>query len=154
MKAISLSLLIFGVAGFAGPLLRWASWPPASTRDGILGNFVYDFVLLIWPMQPFATIEANVGSLFAIGSAVIANVAFFLVIGVIAAVMGKNVSRLVITYLGTVILVASVAIWAFGLRFSPSDVVTFLLALVFYAIPFVVFGAFAMRDEQQWRRMA
>jgi len=138
MRIVSQSLVIFALSGLAGPLLRWATWPPSPTSKGPLGNLVYDLVLLLWPTQPLAVLEASMGSPAAIALSVTANVVLFGVIGILAGALARNVIGLSSVYVAVCVLVLVVVFWSVGVTLSYLNLIALVVALVLYAVPFIL----------------
>jgi len=88
--------------GLLGPLVRFAAWPPSkfnTSAAGSIGNFLYDFVLLLWPTQPVAAVEVNVGSLRAAAMAITANLLAFAILGALVGIIGGTRARVFVSYM-------------------------------------------------------
>lgn len=135
MKTSSGSTLVFLACGLAGPLLRWATWPPKPASPG--GDFVYDLVLLLWPTQPLAVMEATIGPVAAIALSIGANVVLFGLAGIVAAAVANRVSRLIAFYILVCLGVLFFALWIAGFSAALVNWGAVVIALVLYALPFV-----------------
>jgi hypothetical protein len=135
MKTSSRSILVFLACGLVGPLLRWATWPPKPASTG--GDFVYDLVLLLWPTQPLAVMEATMGPVAAITLSIAANVILFGAVGIVAAAVADRLSRLIAFYVLVCLGVLLFAIWIAGFRVAFVNIGALLAAFVVYALPFV-----------------
>jgi hypothetical protein len=131
-------MTIFALAGLVGPLLRWATWPPSPPSAGWLGNFVYDLVLLLWPTQPLAVMEASVGTLAGAAISVTANILLFVVIGMLAGALAKTAVRLSLVYLVVCVMIVLVFVWSVGFNFSYLNVIALVVALALYVVPFAL----------------
>jgi hypothetical protein len=132
-KRIAITTLLFALTGLFGPLLRWATWPPAKLESS---TFVSDLVLLIWPTQPLAVIEASAGPALAALAAVGVNVLLFAVLGLLAGVLAERRNGLLLLYLGVGVLVALFALWSAGFSFAYLNALVLVVGLLMYAIPF------------------
>jgi hypothetical protein len=135
MKIFSGSILVFLACGLAGPLLRWATWPPKPASTG--GDFVYDLVLFLWPTQPLAVMEATIGPVAAIALSIGANVVLFGVVGLVAAAVAARVSRLIALYVLVCLGVLLFALWTAGFSVAFVNMGALVIAFVLYALPFV-----------------
>src|SRR5262245_23017610 len=85
---------VFATAALAGPLIRYATWPPSwfeKTTSAGTESFVYGLVLYLWPMQPFAAVEASAGRLMAGVLSVGGNVLLFIFLGLaVGAAAGRR----------------------------------------------------------------
>lgn len=135
MKTSSPSILVFLACGLVGPLLRWATWPPKPASTG--GDFVYDLVLLLWPTQPLAVMEATIGPVAAIALSIGANVVLFGVVGIVAAAVADRVSRLIAFYVVVCLGLLLFALWIAGFAVAFVNIGALVVAFVLYALPFV-----------------
>lgn len=78
-----LTLLSF-IASSIGPLLAWAFWPP-SNHMGQSGDFLYNFVNLLWPTRILAlgTTDLSMGAIMVL---VLSNMILYLFVGGLSAV--------------------------------------------------------------------
>src|SRR5437879_11723028 len=93
MRTVAGSILIFMACGLAGPLLRWATWPPSPAPQGSgfsFDDFIYDLVFFLWPTQPLAVMEVTIGSFAAITLSVGANDLLSGMVGGLAAVIARR----------------------------------------------------------------
>jgi hypothetical protein len=95
-------------------------------------------VLLLWPTQPLAVVEASVGSVAAIAISVTANILLFGVIGMLAGVLAKTAIQLGSVYLAVCVMIILLGLWSVGFGFSYLNVIALVVALVLYAVPFAV----------------
>lgn len=146
MKRTLLACGIFALSGLVGPLVRFLTWPPEKFEEltsASMSEFVYHLVILLWPTQPMAVIEVNIGTLLAGTIAISANVLWFSVIGLVAGIGAKRFSWLIACYVVVSGLVLLVALWGSGFDFEFFDVPAFTVALLIYAIPFWMVHRFA-----------
>jgi hypothetical protein len=144
MKASSAPILIFLACGLAGPILRWATWPPTSTSSGSSSaDFVYELVLLLWPTQPLAVLEAVIGSFAAITLSVGANMLVFGSVGLLASAISQHKSRLISLYVVICLGLALFAFWVAGYSAEFVHLGALVTALVLYALPFMAAAALA-----------
>jgi len=137
MRTIIWSILIFVASSFAGPLVRWATWPPKAT--GGFADFMYDLVLLLWPTQPLTVVEASAGTFAAIVLSVGANALLFGVVGALAGILGSKRAALLALYMAACAMLIAFALWGFGFPMTYSNAgalvaVAFLYALLFFAV--------------------
>jgi hypothetical protein len=135
------STLVFSAAGLLGPLIRFAAWPPSrfnASAPKSVGNFLYDFVLLLWPTQPMAVVEVNVGSVAAAALAIIANLIVFAILGAAVGIIGGTRTRVVVAYVAVCGLLFLFDLWGAGFSFAYLNVLALVVALVLYAVPFWV----------------
>ena len=135
MKTSNRSILVFLTCGLAGPLLRWATWPPKPASPG--GDFVYDLALLLWPAQPLAVMEATIGPLAAIAFSIGVNVVIFGVVGIVAAIVADRISRLTALYALVCLGVLLFALWTAGFSVAFVNMGALVVAFGLYALPFV-----------------
>jgi hypothetical protein len=139
MYRMPFSVCVFVVASLFGPLIRLLT--PYANFDGSVSDrisrFVYDLVLLLWPAQPVAVMEASIGRLAATMLALGANVLLF---GVIGFVVGMSPKRgvWVASYVSTCVLVLWVGLWGDGFSVAHFNWFAFVVALTLYAVPFWV----------------
>jgi hypothetical protein len=148
MRTVVSSIVIFMACGLAGPLLRWATWPPSPTPQGSgfsFDDFIYDLVLLLWPTQPLAVVEVTIGSLAAIGVSVGANIMFFGITGALAATLARQPVKLLALYLVACIVVLAVALWSAGFSVAFLNVSALVVAVLLYAVPFLAVFRFARK---------
>ena len=131
---------VFALASFFGPFVRLLT--PYSKFDGSVSDrisqFGYDLVLLLWPAQPIAVMEASVGKLFAVAMALSANILLFTIIGFFAGISAKRSVWLGANYVIVCGLVLLVALWGTGYSLAHLNWVALITAFAFYAIPFWV----------------
>ena len=142
-RSVAITSAVFALWALAGPLLRLATWPPTLPTPGSSesgGDFVYDLVLLLWPTQPLAVVEASVGTTMGVAIAVLANVVLLAVLGALIGTTAKQRLLLIGAYACFAVLVAFLAF--FGAGFSPShvNVGALIVALLLYVIPFFATG--------------
>lgn len=142
------STIVFAGAGLVGPLFRFAAWPP-SQFDVLLpksvSNFLYDFVLLLWPTQPMAAVEVNIGRTAAAALAVATNLLLFAALGVAVGTLARTRARLITGYAIVCGLIFYFDLWGAGFSFAYLNVFALAVALLLYAVPFwVVRGGSAM----------
>ena len=124
-------------------MLRWLTWPPGPSSAGALSDLTYDLVLLIWPTQPLAVIEASAGTNLAILFSVLANIAVFALLGLLAGALAKTAIQLSSVYLAVCVMIIVMAVWSIGLGFSYVDMIALVVALVLYAVPFALVWQFS-----------
>ena len=142
MRALARSILIFGLCGLVGPLIRWATWPPARPTEGVGEDFIYNLVLLLWPAQPLAAIEASTGRLVAAAVSVGANLLLFSALGVAVGLLVRRPAPVVVLYLATCAAVLAFALWIVGFEFAYLSLIALMVAFLIYAVPF--FSAFRL----------
>ena len=140
---IARSVFIFALAGIGGPMLRWLTWPPGPSSAGAISDLIYDLVLLIWPTQPLASIEISAGTNLAILFAVLANIAVFGLLGLLAGALAKTAIQLSSAYLAVCVMIIVMAVWSIGLGFSHVDMIALVVALALYAVPFALVWQFS-----------
>ncbi|MFY9905084.1 MAG: hypothetical protein WBD45_14025 [Terriglobales bacterium] len=141
------SLLVFTGTGLLGPLVRFAAWPPSTFNTlapKSVSNFLYDFVLLLWPTQPMAAVEVNIGKAAAAAVAIGANLLLFAILGVAVGTFGKSRTRLISAYVVVCGLIFWFDLWGAGFSFSYLNAFALVLALLLYAIPFWVVSGSVM----------
>jgi hypothetical protein len=132
---------VFSIWALAGPLLRLATWPPSPPTSGGSESgvdFLYDLVLLLWPTQPLAVIEASVGTTVGVIVAVLANVVSFAVLGMLVGATAKHRSRLFTIYICVALLLAFFDFFAAGFSASYMSISALIVAISLYAIPFIM----------------
>lgn len=148
MSRVLKSLLVFAGAGLLGPLVRFSTWPPSRFNalfPKSISNFLYDFILLLWPTQPMAAAEANIGRASAAALAIGANLILFAVIGVIVGLAARSSGQLAVAYAVVCVLLFAWEFWGAGFSFAHLGVLALAVALLVYAIPFwIVMRASAM----------
>lgn len=139
MRYILTTVAVFAAWALAGPLLRLATWPPDSPRSGGSesdSNFLYDLVLLLWPTQPLAVMEASVGTVMGVAIAVLANVILFAVLGILIGATAKYRSWILAMYVGVAALLVLLAFFAAGFSASHVSFGALIAAILLYALPF------------------
>jgi len=140
MKTFVPSILLFSAAGIAGPLLRWATWPPGRVGDGTgfsMNDFLYNLVLLLWPTQPLGVMEASVGRDMALAIAVGANLILFGVAGVIVSIASRRLTGIATVYVLLCAMLTGFAFWIAGKNLGDIDVVALLVAVALYGLLFL-----------------
>lgn len=132
---VARSILVFVATGLVGPLIGWVMWPPGPTESS-LANFLYDLILLLWPAQPLAVMEASPGTPAAAAIAVGANVLVFGIAGMIAGCVARRPAYLVALYFIACLLVLLVELWIGGFSLANVSPAPLLVALLVYAVPF------------------
>jgi hypothetical protein len=140
-RCVLITGAVFALWALAGPLLRLATWPPslpkpAGSESG--GDFLYDLLLLLWPTQPLAVIEASVGTVMGVVIAILANVVLFAVIGMLIGTTATHRPRLIAMYVGVAALLTLLASFAAGFSASHVSVGALIVAILLYMIPFIV----------------
>jgi hypothetical protein len=139
MNSILRSTVVFAGAGLLGPLFRLAAWPP-SRFDVLVpksvSNFLYDFVLLLWPTQPMAAVEVNIGRLAAVALAVGANLLLFAALGAAVGTLARTRARLIVGYAVVSGLILCFDLWGAGFSLAYLNVLALVVALILYALPF------------------
>ena len=121
-------ILVFALAGLAGPMIWLAAWPPSRLAEVLPRSvwlFYTDLVELIWPpsmMGPWIGVPANL--------------ALFTILGFAVALLGRTRRRLAMTYVVVVTLVFLMAQWEAGFVFARINLLALVVALALYAIPF------------------
>lgn len=134
-------IVVFAVCALIGPSLRLMNWPPSlpsSDSTEVGGDFLYDLILLLWPAQPLATIEANVGTSAGTLIAVIANITLFIIVGLIAGILAKYRLALFTLYACLVGLLIFLSLPESGSSISYTNFSALIVAIIIYTIPFVV----------------
>lgn len=140
-RCVLITGAVFALWALAGPLLRLATWPPSLPKPGGSesgGDFLYDLLLLLWPTQPLAVIEASVGTVMGVVIAVLANVVLFAAIGMLIGTLAKHRSRLIAMYVVVAALLTLLASFAAGFSASQVSFGALIAAILLYAIPFIV----------------
>ena len=137
VRTLVFSVLIFVASALAGPLIRFAMWPPSKLEQGFsIGDFVYDLVLLLWPTQPLAVIEVSVGAFLAVAVSVGANILLFAAAGIVAGISASWPARLLSVYLAICVMLLILALWSAGFSFAHLNMIALSVAFVLYAFPF------------------
>lgn len=132
------TIVLFACIGVIGPLLKLAIWPPsafeARSSERAVG-FIYDLVILLWPLVLMGDGEGGLKLLLALAGI---NLLFFVVLGAIVGAIGKTRGRLLSVYVVFCALISWLEFWGAG--FTPTYVnwSALLVAMVLYAIPFVI----------------
>lgn len=145
MRGVWIAILTFGVSGLIGPLVRLATWPPSKLANdaSTSASFVYDLVFLLWPAQLLAVAEASVGQAAAIALAVGTNVILFALVGVMVGLVAKRPAAIVALYALLGVSLLLFGLWGAGFSTAHLNWLAFLVALLVYAIPFLVVGRIA-----------
>lgn len=141
MNRMLKSLLVFAGAGLLGPLVRFAIWPPSRFNalfPKSISNFLYDFILLLWPTQPMAAAEVNIGRASAAALAIGANLLLFSILGIVVGALARTPGRLITAYVLVCILLFLWAFWGAGFSFAHLGSFALIVALLLYAVPFLV----------------
>jgi hypothetical protein len=137
MRKLLLSVTIFAASAFAGPLIRFATWPPSKLgHESSIRDHIYDLVLLLWPTQPLAVIEVNVGTFLAVAISIGANILLFAVAGVIAGISSGQPVRLFAFYVAVCVVLVILALWNAGFSIASLNIIALSIAFVLYALPF------------------
>jgi hypothetical protein len=140
------STVVFAGVGLLGPLVRFATWPPSrfdSLVPKSISNFLNDFVVLLWPTQPMAVVEVNIGKVAAAALAIGANLLLFAALGATVGTFGRTRTRLIGGYVVVCGLVFYFDLWEAGFSFAYLNLFALAVALLLYAVPFRV----VMRDS-------
>jgi hypothetical protein len=127
----ALTLTIFGLTALVGPAVRFLNWPPGPDD-----TFVYDLVLLLWPTQPLAAVEASIGTFPAAIIAIGTNVLLFAIFGIVAAVLAAKRLATLAVYALALGLVLLLHLWGTGFDLTYSNGHALAAAYAIYAIPF------------------
>lgn len=141
------STLVFAITGLIGPLLRLLTWPPGQFTDRFgetVASFVYDLVLLIWPTQPLAVMEASIGALAGVTVAIFGNVMLLGLLGLVVASFVTD-KGLVFPFVATMIAIFLFALWMSGFSMAGVTLIAYVCAVCIYAIPFWLVRRFARR---------
>lgn len=133
MRTTLLTLLIFAMSAFVGPLLRFLVQP--TTR---LEGLVYDLVFYLWPAQPLATYEASAGRPMALLYSVGGNLLVFLVLGCLISAVGGRRAATFVVYAVWCGLLFLYGMWGAGFSLAHLSWAPFLLSLLFYSVPFLL----------------
>lgn len=131
--------LLFGLMGLVGPCVRWLTWSLSTfeqSTSAALSTFIYDLVFLLWPTQPLAVMEVNIGFANAGLVAVSANILLFGMVGVLAGILVNNRLGLIVLYLTQGLLLILFSLWGAGFSMAYLNVATIVLALLMHAVPF------------------
>jgi hypothetical protein len=145
LRRVTYSTLVLGGAGLAGPLIRWITWPPSEFEHRTsyeLGYFVAGLVLLLWPAQPLATVEASLGEFIAGVIAVVTNVLLFAILGGVIGLLSWRSRNVAWTYVTVSACVLLFALWGSGWSLTFLNWPALLTALFLYGIPFYVIAQF------------
>jgi hypothetical protein len=133
------AVVVFSLAGLAGPLIRYLTWPPSDFELAVgtrWAQFVYYLVFFLWPTQPFGIAEYNIGRLIAIAYVVGANVVLFGAVGLVVGMAARWRKGVLFVYGGVCALVVFHAVSGAGSRLAHEAGMPLLTALVLYTIPF------------------
>ena len=135
------SILVFRAVGLLGPLIRFAAWPPSTVNSWAsksVSNFLYDFIVLLWPTQPMAVVETSVGNVAAAALAISANILLFAILGAVVGTIGATRARLMSAYVVVCGLILLFDLWEAGFSWAYLNGLALLIALLLYAVPFWV----------------
>jgi len=143
----ALTILGVGLLGLVGPIIRWLAWPPGSIFDEAREQFIYNFLVLVWPVWRLAAVEVNVGFFMAGVHAVGGNFLVFAILGAVIATASRSGRSLTITYVVTVFVVTVWAVFMTRFGYGLISFVSYAVAIGFYSIPFLVVARFRKRQE-------
>jgi hypothetical protein len=143
MRAVTTCMVVFAGFGLLGPLLRLATWPPAIGSP--FQDFVYELILLVWPTQPLALMEASIGSFAATTVAVAANAILFSVVGAVAGLAAKRQVNVWVLHVVTCVAIVVLSLWITGSNIRSLDVYVLVVACLLFALPFLAVSRFARR---------
>lgn len=136
MRTLGRPVLIFLIGGMVGPLLRWTTWPPGPVGTTV-SDLTYDLVMMLWPTQPLAVVEANTGLPMAVAISVGANLVLFGVVGLIAGLLARRPRWLIALYACVSLMLILLASWSTGGDFSITNLIALVIALGLYAGLFI-----------------
>jgi hypothetical protein len=140
-KDFLLPVLIFGLMGFLGPIIRWLTWPPTINNSQMSTEFeslIYNLVLFLWPTQPLSIIEKSTGHLIAGLLTISVNVALFAIIGTIAGLASKIRFGLTAFFIILMVMIFLFSLWIAGFNVLNINKLSIVIAIFFYLIPFVL----------------
>jgi ABC-type maltose transport system permease subunit len=147
MQSLRRTVVIFSLAALVGPLLSLLSSmlkldtmsaPPGSRG---VADFLYDFVLLLWPPQVLGVIEAVVGTVVAALLTVGANILLFALAGRLRWACRSHAVAAVLLWVVISAAVSAIALWASGYDAVFVNVPALTLAYAFYAVLIWVTGS-------------
>ena len=127
-----ISLLVFLGGGLIGPILRWATWPPAPESHSEV--VVYDLVFLLWPSQILGAIEASVGKSLALLYTVSLNLVIFLILWLFVSLVFGKTKNYLFAYLPISLCVLYYALWGSGFSIGSFSILALVVALIFYGV--------------------
>jgi hypothetical protein len=139
LRRLFRSIAVFAAAGLIGPLIRYVTWPP-SADPSPFNMFIYQLVLLVWPAQPLAVVEATIGPFLGGVYAVGVNVLLFAVLGFLATPFARRGAWMLFAYAAVCGLVTWYALLWSGFDAAYLHLPALAAAFVFYALPFWLIG--------------
>ena len=133
------STTVFALSALLGPLVRFLTWPsqnPEMAARDSTSTFVYNLVVLIWPTQPLAVMEATIGTFAAVVLSVVANIALFAIVGLAVGIIAERWFLLLASYVFVCGLALALALWGAGFNIAYLESLAIAVALTIYAIPF------------------
>jgi hypothetical protein len=131
------SSLLFCVFALIGPAMRLIIWPILNwEKSSKITSYIYDLVLLLWPVGLIAVMENVTGTFIAQLLATIANIALFGLIGAIIGFVAKRKSTLLICYVVLCLLILLLELWGAGYSMEFINISALLTAFLVYGLPF------------------
>jgi hypothetical protein len=97
-----------------------------------MSEFVYLLVILLWPTQPLAVMEVNVGTPVAITYAILANMLLFGVLGLLGGITASSRLGRILLYC---VIATLITLYLFhGAGTSSVSILALLVALCYYAL--------------------
>ena len=147
MRAFFYPWILFTSGAFAGPALV----PIAGilAPDSSEYAAVMDVVILLWPVQLLGAWEASIGTFWAAGIAISANVVLFAVIGAIVVLCARWKPAFLIAAATIFVLVALYEYWIAGSNLAYLELRPLLTAIGLYgALLYGVYSLFVhLRSE-------
>lgn len=135
MKKTYLALIVFVGGSFVGPLLRGITWPllTSSSEFGRASeDLIYDLVLLLWPAQILAVMEASIGKLGGLLVAVGGNLLLFAIFGAFFMILARRTPGILVASGSLLLCVVLFALWGADFDYSFLNGWALVIALAYY----------------------
>jgi hypothetical protein len=137
-SSFQFTLIAFMLAALVGPVLSFFSITAKLDSNQQIGalavSTIYDLILLIWPGQVLAIMEASLGQFLATSIAVTANLLLFISLGLVRYRFRKSPKLSVLLWLLISALVGIIAAWSSGFDINYFNILSLALASAGYGI--------------------
>lgn len=134
-----------------GPLLRGITWPLLTSSSEFARaseDLIYDLVLLLWPAQMLAVMEASIGKLSALLLAVGGNLLLFTIFGALFMILARRTPGLLVVSGSLLLCVVLFALWGSGFDYLFLNGWALIIALTYYCA-LLFLAAHLMHKRQQ-----
>lgn len=137
-QSFQFTLITFMLAALVGPVMSFFSSAAKLDSNQQIGalavSTMYDLILLIWPGQVLAVMEASLGQFLAITIAIMANLLLFISLGLVRYRFRGNPKLSVLLWVLISALIGTIAAWSSGFDTDYFNILSLALASAGYGM--------------------